>query len=99
MKGLAAKGHQVDVYSHFPLKRPPPNYTDYSLKGTMPSLLNNLTYSDVTQFQGAPNVERLIALAGNPQCELLGQPIFENLLKNPPKYDVVFVEVHMQYIF
>ena len=43
MKELAAKGHQVDVYSHYPMKKPIPNYTDFSLAGTMPTLTNNLT--------------------------------------------------------
>lgn len=33
MKGLAAKGHQVTVVSHFPQEKPLPNYKDLSLKG------------------------------------------------------------------
>lgn len=33
MKGLAARGHQVTVVSHFPQEKPLPNYKDLSLKG------------------------------------------------------------------
>ncbi|CAB0035783.1 unnamed protein product [Trichogramma brassicae] len=31
MKGLAAKGHQVDVYSHFPLDKPIENYREFTI--------------------------------------------------------------------
>lgn len=93
MKELASRGHQVDVYSHFPLKKPPPNFTDFSLKGSMPSTLNNFTYDDVLTFHGTVNVEEVMVWSGNPLCELLSQPVFQNLLKNPPKYDLVIVEV------
>ncbi|KAJ9574473.1 hypothetical protein L9F63_008361, partial [Diploptera punctata] len=36
MKGLASKGHEVVVLSHFPQKEKIPNYTDISLVGSMP---------------------------------------------------------------
>ncbi|GLH07820.1 UDP-glucuronosyltransferase, partial [Gryllus bimaculatus] len=52
MKALAAKGHQVDVLSHFPQKTPLPNYRDLSVKGALPdphntvSVQNALSYSN-----------------------------------------------------
>ena len=42
MKELAAKGHQADVYGHFPLKTPIPNYTDSSLIETVLNLISNI---------------------------------------------------------
>ncbi|CAB0041466.1 unnamed protein product [Trichogramma brassicae] len=52
MRGLAAKGHRVDVYSHFPLKKPIPNYTDYSLAGTLPALANNMSFNYMNSITG-----------------------------------------------
>ena len=93
---LAAKGHQVDVYSHFPQNKPLPNYTDFSLKGTLPAILNNLTLDDVS-FNTAPAELLKHWLAyGKPVCELLGHPLFQKLFHDPAKdqaYDVVIIEV------
>ncbi|XP_069670475.1 UDP-glucosyltransferase 2-like [Periplaneta americana] len=33
-KALAARGHHVDVYSYYPLNKPVPNYTDFSIADT-----------------------------------------------------------------
>lgn len=92
MRGLAARGHQVDVYSHFPLKKSVPNYTDISLKGTHATLLNNMSYEFIEGIRGQ-STKNAVQNLGNTFCELLGHPVFENLLKNPPKYDLVIVEV------
>lgn len=35
MRGLAEKGHEVTVISHFPLENPPPTFKDISLKGSL----------------------------------------------------------------
>lgn len=95
MKGLAAKGHQVDVYSHFPSKKPIPNYTDISLKGTLPSSLNNMTYEFIMGMRESFSLKNLVSFLGNQQCELLDQPMFQKLLKDKPKYDVVVIEVSL----
>ncbi|XP_014220312.2 UDP-glucuronosyltransferase 1-3-like [Trichogramma pretiosum] len=98
MRGLAAKGHQVDVYSHFPLKKPIPNYKDYSLAGTLPALANNMTYDYMNSFGGVISIPVLMNLIGNPVCELLNLPIFQNLIKNPPNdppYDLVIIEMFL----
>ena len=89
MKALAEKGHQVDVYSHFPSKTPIPNYTDYSLAGYSIEFKNNMSYEVMSEFKNSANIARLINLAGNPNCEMLSKPVFQKLFKNPPKYDVV----------
>ena len=96
MRELAAKGHQVDVYSHFPQNKPLPNYTDFSLKGTLPAVLNNLTLDDVSLSTPAEVMKNWLQVYGKPVCELLGHPLFQKLFHDPPKdqaYDVVIIEV------
>jgi hypothetical protein len=39
VKGLAARGHPVYAVGHLPQKRPIPNYTDFSVEGTLPAVL------------------------------------------------------------
>ena len=94
-KGLAASGHQVDVYSHFPAKKTVPNYKDFSLKGSMPDAVNNLTYDEATHFQMS-NIGALLKTVGHPLCELMDLPVFQELLKktkNGHSYDLVLIEV------
>ncbi|XP_023247051.1 UDP-glucuronosyltransferase 2A3-like [Copidosoma floridanum] len=95
MKGLAAKGHQVDVYSHFPQKKPVPRYTDYSLDGTLPAVVNNITYDYIQRFD-SPNIKFMMEELANKVCELMStsefQKLFQRLEKNQP-YDVVIMEV------
>lgn len=94
VKGLAAKGHQVDVYSHFPAKRPIPNVKDYSLEtDLLPQLTNNMEYDKAVKFRNV-DIQLLMDHVGNPVCELLDLPVFREILKNPPRdYDLVIVEV------
>lgn len=97
MKGLAEKGHQVDVYSHFPSKRPIKNLKDYSLEGSLPELQNNLTYEKTMQLR-LRNIRLAISTLGTNLCDLMSLPVFQDLLKNPPHdppYDVVIVEVRL----
>ena len=96
MKVLAKKGHQVDVISHFPLKNPYPNYKDLSLKGSIPDIVNNLTYNTIRAIE-TNAMETLMTVAGDPICGLLKHPSINNIIKNPPKdppYDLVIVEVN-----
>lgn len=95
VKALAAKGHEVDVYSHFPLSKPVPNYNDFSLKGTLPNIVNNMSYEYFQQFQ-TPNIKTMFDQLGNQICELMDTPMFQELFKNLKKnqpYDLVLVEV------
>lgn len=90
MKSLAARGHRVDVYTHFPLKKSIPNYHDVSLEGTLMLSVNNVTWdfckNDVRE-------DHLVSYLGYQQCDLMKLPMFQKLLKDPPKYDLVLVEV------
>lgn len=98
MRGLAERGHQVDVYSHFPLKQPVPNYTDYSLAGTLPGLMNNMTYQRLTQeLHASVSLNTWLKLAGTSVCKLMELPIFRRLFEEPPRdppYDLIVTEVN-----
>lgn len=96
MKGLAKKGHQVDVYGHFPLKKPLPNFNDFSLAGSLPDLRNNLTFEGSMKVQHL-DVRAVLAEFGTKFCKLMDLPVFQKLLKNPPTdppYDLVILEVN-----
>lgn len=96
MRGLAERGHQVDVYSHFPQTKPLPNYTDYSLRGSMPLVVNNMTFEFMNSFSGSGEVKTIAEIIGKPICNLLHLPILKKLIDNPPNnppYDIVITEV------
>lgn len=95
MKDLARRGHQVDVVTHFPLEKPIPNYTDISIKGSLPQVVNNITAQEIKGFS-SPNMKMLVEMAGTNVCKLLEHPKLQQLIKNPPQdppYDLVVLEV------
>lgn len=97
MKGLAKKGHQVDVISPFPLKKPPLNYRDIVVYPPVtPGLVNNMTYHDMKLYTSGTPVAFVANVAGNQLCTGMGNPEVLKFLKNPPSdppYDVVITEV------
>ena len=99
MKELARRGHQVDVVSHFPLKKPIPNYKDISLKGTAPEVTNNMTATQALDFS-TPSMSNLVQKTGSSTCNLFSHPKIQELIKNPPQdppYDLVIVEVCLMF--
>ncbi|XP_032453936.1 uncharacterized protein LOC100123458 [Nasonia vitripennis] len=96
MRGLAAKGHRVDIYSHFPLKQKLPNYHDYSLVGTLPAVSNNVTFEVASIASGPDMIRHWLESAGIPICRLLDLPMFQKLLHDPPMdppYDLIVTEL------
>ncbi|XP_046467806.1 UDP-glucosyltransferase 2-like [Neodiprion pinetum] len=98
MKGLAEHGHQVDVVSHFPLKKPFPNYTDVvSLAGTKPNLVNNMKVQISKSDEKLPSAAVFFAsVFGIELCKLMEHPEFQKLIKNPPTnppYDLLITEI------
>lgn len=96
MKGLARRGHQVDVISTFPLKKPYSNYTDFIVLKPKREFLNNLTYEDTQGMIGGSVSHSVATLAGNTICENLANPDIQNFIHNPPmdpSYDLVIIEV------
>ncbi|XP_051165585.1 UDP-glucosyltransferase 2-like [Leptopilina boulardi] len=101
MKVLAQKGHQVDVISHFPMKKSYPNYNDLSLEGSSEIITNNLNYSMVKNVS-VNSIKRLLEMTGDPVCALLNHTVFQNIIHNPPKdppYDLVIVEYFTSYCY
>ncbi|KAK9306717.1 hypothetical protein QLX08_002634 [Tetragonisca angustula] len=95
MKSLARKGHQVDVISTFPLKKPYPNYNDMIVLPAERQFMNNLTYNEIDTLFRDSVVFAVASLAGNLVCEHLNNPQIQELIRNPPKdppYDVIIME-------
>lgn len=96
MKGLADKGHQVDMISHFPLKMSHPNYTDIVKLKWPIQIVNNLTFESV-QYINTSLTHFTATSAGNDICQFLGKPEIQKLVRDPPKdppYDAILMEVY-----
>ncbi|CAD6220309.1 GSCOCG00004996001-RA-CDS [Cotesia congregata] len=94
MKGLARRGHQVDVVSTFPQSKPYPNYTDIEIPSALPKFVNSMTYEFVEDVNRGNLVHFIAAKIGNLVCEKgLENLDTPNLIKDPPKYDLIIVEV------
>ena len=92
MTSLAERGHQVDVVTHFPLKKLPLNYNQISLDGTLPTVVNNMNATNVTAF-GNIDIAMLMEMAGTRICELMSHKQLQDLLKKPKEYDLIIMEV------
>lgn len=102
MKALAKKGHQVDVISTFPLKKPYPNYKDTIVLPVPRQFMNNLTFDNMNEMLSTSTSHAVATLAGNEVCMSLSDPRIQELVKNPPKdppYDVILVEVFGAHCF
>lgn len=98
MKGLATKGHLVDVISPYPLKKSHPNYNDlFTLSLGTGQVVNNMTYDIMRNFMRFTlfSVYGLATSAGNGLCDkLLSLPEMQKLIDSPPpQYDAVITEV------
>ena len=95
-KGLAKKGHTVDMISHFPTKIPIANYRDIvDLNGTRKNLVNSLSIQHGRIVQ-LTITYRIATEHGGNLCHLLGHEKMQNFIKNPskdPPYDLVITEV------
>lgn len=92
--GLANKGHQLTVISHFPLKKPINGYKDISLANTTRALLDVI---DMDTFQGYRyekygTVVFLTKFAYD-ACEagLSSKPV-QDLIKSQEKFDLIIAE-------
>ncbi|XP_043467693.1 UDP-glycosyltransferase UGT5-like [Leptopilina heterotoma] len=102
MKGLAKMGHQVDVISSFPLKKPYPNYSDIVYPQVTQGLVNNLTYHEMKLYTSGTPVTFVANVAGNQLCQGMGDEKILNFLQNPPNdppYDAIIVEIFGAHCF
>lgn len=97
MVALTKRGHQVDVITHFPMKKTPSNYTEINIAGSLEAVQNNMDAKTATQFTKM-NFDMLVYMAGLKICDLLTHENIQRVIKNPPSdppYDLVVVEVFM----
>ena len=95
MKGLAKRGHQVDVISYYEMPNPPENYK---------TILNlaTLNYShlrcQIPSVQYSINLFKdVVNLLKINNCDLLSQEEMQRIIKNPPTdpaYDLIITEVN-----
>ena len=92
LKGLAAKGHDVVVLSHFPQEHPIENYTDISVKGTLPQLTNSFTL-DYAKNQNWLNLLHFIWDLNVKFCaKVLEHPEVKKIMDSNEKFDLVITE-------
>jgi glucuronosyltransferase len=93
MKGLASRGHEVVVISHFPQKNPIPNYTDISLVGSMPNVVSNVPQDDIATGLVYTTLIFIFEL-GVTGCEkTLSHPPVLKLINSEGKFDLVVTEL------
>ncbi|XP_057336616.1 UDP-glucosyltransferase 2-like isoform X5 [Microplitis mediator] len=102
-KGLARRGHQVDVISTFPQKKPHANYTDLPIPAALQQFVNNMTHEFFKQELEENNIVQFISEnAGNLICEKgFENSNIRNIINNPPDppYDLVMVEIFAAHCF
>lgn len=98
MKGLAARGHNVTVVSHFPQSKPIPNYRDISVKGALPSAINSFSVDFAREFKFMNLFYFLWHVTVDFCNATMRHPAFQKLIESPPvgEYDVVVMEVYNQ---
>jgi glucuronosyltransferase len=94
LKGLAARGHQVYVLGHIPLKKPVPNYTDISLEGSVPGVLNSFSVKSALEFGQYFTLLSFFYKKVTDICEtVLEHPKVQDLIKSNDTFDLVITEV------
>lgn len=92
LKGLAARGHDVVVLSHFPQKNPTINYTDINIESSLPQILNTFTLDFATN-QHLINLLYFIWNLNVKFCEKVYEhPEVQRLIKSDEKFDLVITE-------
>ncbi|XP_049964018.1 UDP-glycosyltransferase UGT5-like [Schistocerca serialis cubense] len=90
---LAARGHNVTVLSHFPLKDPLPNYTDINIAGSMLTYADNVTMELVLDIQGMTGMwsdwQQVLAMC----FDAHQHPEVRRLAHSRDHYDLVVAEV------
>ncbi|KAE8749856.1 UDP-glycosyltransferase-13 [Frankliniella occidentalis] len=95
MEVLADRGHDVYMMSPFPQKAPRANYTDLDLSKEFPSLVNGLTYEQMTSFGRTTIVKLIGQMAGADLCRATFETQhFRDVMSGKHgKFDVVFTEI------
>ncbi|XP_021917399.1 UDP-glucuronosyltransferase 3A1-like isoform X2 [Zootermopsis nevadensis] len=94
LEQLAAKGHQLLVISHFPRKRPTPNYKDIDLKAItkVNQTVNILSYADIAKMDQIVSAFVLSAWAAEVCENAFEHPDVQKLIKSDEKFDLLITE-------
>ncbi|XP_017877635.1 UDP-glucuronosyltransferase 2B1-like isoform X2 [Ceratina calcarata] len=94
-RGLAERGHRIDMIGHFPTKNSIANYTDIiDLSKDAKSVVNSLTV-DFAKHIGLWVTYYQSTKFGSALCDLMGTEDMQKFIKNPPNdppYDLVITE-------
>lgn len=95
MEVLADHGHEVVMFSPFPQKQPRANYTDVDLSDHFPSMVNTLTYDQMTSFSRFRNVNLIADMAGADMCRaVFATRQFQDLMAGAyGRFDIVLTEI------
>lgn len=95
MKGLAKRGHQVDVISHYKIGNPPENYkTILDLSEFRSQHVVDLSIEKAFDFKNNA-LSQIAKLYGNDLCELMKLEEMQHIFKNSSRerfYDLVISE-------
>jgi glucuronosyltransferase len=82
------------VVGHFPQKEPIPNYTDISLEGSIPSVVNNCTMEFVLELGYDINLLHFIWNTNLDMCRtVLEHPKVQQLINSDEKFDLIITEI------
>jgi glucuronosyltransferase len=93
MKGLAARGHQVFVVSHFPQDQPVANYTDISLVGSMKNAVGNMPLENVGDGDAMMTINMLANIAVETCEKALSYPPIQKLINSEETFDLIVAEL------
>ncbi|XP_069681769.1 UDP-glycosyltransferase UGT5-like [Periplaneta americana] len=93
LRGLAARGHQVTVVSHFPQQQPIPNLKDISLVGSMDTSVEDEPLTDVGKGEVMKSVNTLVEVALAVCENTLSFPPIQRLMKSDEKFDLIITEL------
>ncbi|KAJ3631444.1 hypothetical protein MTP99_012573 [Tenebrio molitor] len=94
LKRLAEKGHYIDVVTHFPSEEAPPRYNQLSVKGTLPTLANNLSINHFKDYSTSEIIYYMMRTAGTDACQkILDTPVLQNIRQSQKKYDLIITHI------
>ncbi|KAK3925715.1 UDP-glucosyltransferase 2 [Frankliniella fusca] len=95
MEALADRGHEVYMLSPFPQKKPRANYTDLDVSKQFPSLVNGLTYEQMSSLGRMKIVQIIGEFSGASLCRSTFETQhFKDVMSGKHgKFDVVFTEI------
>lgn len=95
LEELAARGHQITVISHFPRKRPTPNYKDIDLRGTnsVNKTMDIFSFQDIMKMNQITSAFVLSAWATEVCEKSLELPDVQRLINSEEKFDLLVAEM------